>query len=48
MTPEASLVLLEGVKGGRAGLAVLPPLTVYRRGKEYTDELTAMIAGAPQ
>ena len=45
---EASMVLLEGVKGGRAGLAVLPPLTVYRRGKEYTDEVIAMIAGAPQ
>ena len=45
---QASMVLLEGVKGGRAGLAVLPPLTVYRRGKEYTNEVTAMIAGAPQ
>lgn len=45
---EASMVLLEGVKGGRAGLAVLPPLTIYRRGKEYTDEVAAMIAGARQ
>jgi len=43
---EASLILLEGVKGGKAGLAVLPPLVIYRRGKEYTDEVTAMIQGA--
>jgi tRNA1Val (adenine37-N6)-methyltransferase len=43
---EASLILLEGVKGGRTGLAVLPPLVIYRRGKDYTDEVAAMIQGA--
>jgi tRNA1(Val) A37 N6-methylase TrmN6 len=43
---EASLLLVEGVKGGRAGLAVLPPLTIYRRGKDYTDEAMAIINGA--
>lgn len=42
---QASLVLVEGVKGGRSGLEVLTPLTIYRRGKEYTDEVAALIAG---
>jgi tRNA1Val (adenine37-N6)-methyltransferase len=42
---EASLVLVEGVKGGRSGVEVLGPLTIYRRGKEYTEEVAAMIAG---
>lgn len=42
---EASMVLLEGVKGGRPGLAVLPPLTIYRAGKKYSEEVTAIIAG---
>jgi tRNA1(Val) A37 N6-methylase TrmN6 len=42
---EASLVLVEGVKGGRSGVEVLAPLTVYRRGKEYTEEVAVMIAG---
>ena len=42
---EASLVLVEGVKGGRSGVEVLPPLTIYCRGKEYTEEVAAMIAG---
>lgn len=43
---KASLVLAEGVKGGRSGMQILPPLVVYRRGKQYTDEVAAMIAGA--
>lgn len=43
---EASLILLEGVKGGKAGLAVQPPLMIYRRGKDYTDEAMAIIQGA--
>jgi tRNA1Val (adenine37-N6)-methyltransferase len=42
---EASLVLVEGVKGGRSGVEVLAPLTIYRRGKEYSEEVAAMIAG---
>jgi tRNA1(Val) A37 N6-methylase TrmN6 len=41
---EASVVLVEGVKGGRSGVEVLAPLTIYR-GKEYTEEVAAMIAG---
>lgn len=43
---EASLILAEGVKGGRSGAQVLPPLVIYRSGKEYTDEVAAMIAGS--
>jgi tRNA1Val (adenine37-N6)-methyltransferase len=42
---EASLVLVEGVKGGKPGAAIHPPLAVYRRVKEYTDEVSAMITG---
>jgi len=41
----ASLVLAEGVKGGRSGLEVLAPLTIYRPGKEYTEEVASLIAG---
>jgi tRNA1Val (adenine37-N6)-methyltransferase len=42
----ASLVLVEGVKGGRAGARIEPPLMIYRRGKEYSDEAAAIIAGS--
>jgi tRNA1Val (adenine37-N6)-methyltransferase len=45
---EASLVLVEGVKEGRAGLTVAPPLILYRQGKSYSDEVAAMIAGLPK
>jgi len=44
---EASLLLVEGVKGGRPGLKIAPPLVVYRDGKQFTDEVAAMIGGAP-
>jgi tRNA1(Val) A37 N6-methylase TrmN6 len=45
---EASLVLVEGVKGGRPGLAVAPPLILYSDAKSYSDEVAAMIAGLPK
>ncbi|HKY10049.1 MAG TPA: methyltransferase [Candidatus Binatia bacterium] len=41
----ASLVLLEGVKNGRAGVAVEKPLTIYRPDKEYTVEAATIIGG---
>jgi tRNA1(Val) A37 N6-methylase TrmN6 len=41
----ASLLLVEGVKNGRGGMEILPPLIVYRQGKEYSDEVAAVIAG---
>jgi tRNA1Val (adenine37-N6)-methyltransferase len=42
---EASLALAEGVKDGRAELQILPPLTIYTAGREYTPEVNAMLAG---
>ncbi|HEX9444346.1 MAG TPA: hypothetical protein VGA73_09505, partial [Candidatus Binatia bacterium] len=43
---EATLVLVEGVRGGRAELAILPPLTVYAKAGEYTPEMKAILAGS--
>ncbi|MGE5215831.1 MAG: tRNA1(Val) (adenine(37)-N6)-methyltransferase [Chloroflexota bacterium] len=43
---KASLTLVEGIKGGRAGLAVASPLIIYRQNDVYDDEVAAMIAGA--
>jgi tRNA1Val (adenine37-N6)-methyltransferase len=42
---EASLILIEGVKGGRGGLAVLAPLVIYDSDKRYTAAVQAMLAG---
>lgn len=42
---DASLVLVEAVKLGRGGLQVLPPLIVFRAGKEYSEEAAAIISG---
>jgi tRNA1Val (adenine37-N6)-methyltransferase len=42
---DASLVLVEGIKGGRSGVKILPPLIVYGDGKNYSAEVAAMIAG---
>jgi len=44
---KASLVLVEAVKGGRSGNEVLAPLVVYEKGKQYTTEVEAMLAGKP-
>lgn len=41
----AALLLIESVKGGRAGLTIEPPLILYREGKIYSDEAAAIIAG---
>lgn len=43
----ARLVLVEGRKNGRAGLAVAAPLIVYRpgRGREYSEELERLLRG---
>ena len=45
---EASLVLVEGVKGGRSGVAAEAPLVIYDKGRKYTKEVEAILAGAPQ
>ncbi|HEY1371815.1 MAG TPA: tRNA1(Val) (adenine(37)-N6)-methyltransferase [Candidatus Binatia bacterium] len=42
---EASLALVEGVKDGRAELKVLPALTIYSAGHEYTPEISALLSG---
>ena len=42
---DASLVLVEGIKGGRSGVKILPPLIVYGDGKNYSAEVALMIAG---
>ncbi len=39
----ATLVLAEGLKGARASLTVLPPLVIYQREDEYTDEMAELL-----
>ncbi|UCD77002.1 MAG: tRNA1(Val) (adenine(37)-N6)-methyltransferase [Desulfobacterales bacterium] len=39
---DAKLVLIEGVKDGRAGLIVAPPLIIYDDNGAYTKEVKAM------
>ncbi len=43
---EASLVLVEGTKGGKSGIKILSPLIVYRSGKKYSPEVRAMLGGS--
>lgn len=38
----ATLVLIEGRKGGRPGMKVAPPLTIYRPDGSYTDAVLKM------
>ncbi|HEY3302222.1 MAG TPA: tRNA1(Val) (adenine(37)-N6)-methyltransferase [Candidatus Binatia bacterium] len=42
---DASLVLAEGVKGGGSEMKILPPLVVYTKEREYTPEMSAILAG---
>ena len=39
---EAGLILVEGVKGGRPDLKIAPPLFIYDKKNEYTDEVESM------
>jgi tRNA1Val (adenine37-N6)-methyltransferase len=39
---ESKMVLLEAVKGGRAGLKVEKPLFIYERDGRYSDEMEAI------
>jgi len=39
---EAKLILIEGIKGGNPGLKIGPPLTIYNKNGEYTDEVQQM------
>lgn len=38
---KPNLVLVEGVRGGKPGLDVLAPLTIYDQNGDYTPEITA-------
>ena len=39
---DAKLVLVEGLKGGKPGLKIPPPLIIYGENGEYTDEVQKM------
>ena len=39
---EAALILVEGVKGGRPDLKIVPPLIIYDKKNQYTDEVESM------
>ena len=45
---EASLVLAEGMKGGKSALKVLSPLVIYERDQKYTFEVQSMLAGSTE
>ncbi len=44
---DARLVTVEGVKAGRSGLAVAPPLLVYDKEGSYSAEVRALLEGVP-
>jgi tRNA1Val (adenine37-N6)-methyltransferase len=39
---EATLILIEGIKGGRPDLKIGPPLIIYDKKNNYTDEVESM------
>jgi tRNA1(Val) A37 N6-methylase TrmN6 len=39
---EAALILIEGVKGGRPDLKIAPPLIIFDKKNDYTDEVGSM------
>lgn len=40
---EASLILIEGSKGGRPDLKIGPPLIIYDKKNDYADEVASML-----
>lgn len=42
---EANTLLIEGIKDGKPGLKVLPPLIVYGDDNEYTKEIRELLYG---
>lgn len=42
---EANTLLIEGIKDGKPGLKVLPPLYVYNVNGEYTEEVRLLLYG---
>jgi tRNA1Val (adenine37-N6)-methyltransferase len=45
MNKEAKQVLVEGQKGARAGLKILPPLIIYEQPGQYTQQLLSIYYG---
>ena len=41
---DARLILIEGLKGGRPGLKIAPPLIIYDENGDYTAEVQQMFA----
>ncbi len=39
---EAKMILVEGIKGGRPGVTIAPPLIIYNKNGSYTDEVKQM------
>ena len=39
---KATLILIEGVKGGRPDLKIAPPLIIYDQDNDYTEEVESM------
>lgn len=42
---DATRVLVEGVRGGRSGITIGPPLVIYQSGGAYTEEVEKMFDG---
>jgi len=42
---NANMLLIEGVRDGKVGLTLLPPLYIYDKQNEYTEEARAIIYG---
>ncbi|MDF0727850.1 tRNA1(Val) (adenine(37)-N6)-methyltransferase [Cytobacillus sp. S13-E01] len=42
---ESNTLLIEGIKGGRPDLKILPPLIVYNEDNDYTKELQTILYG---
>ncbi len=43
LSSEAKLILVEGIKGGRLGAKIGPPLLIYQKDGSYTDEVKDMM-----
>lgn len=42
---EANMILIEGIKDGKADLKVLPPFVVYQNNNDYTEEMRKIFYG---
>ena len=42
---EANIILVEGIKNGRSGLKIEPPLVVYDENGKYSMEVAKMFGG---